>query len=235
MPIPKFAGTKGMAYANASRAAYWLARGRPDSAEHALRQGVSVGLLLADEGNMLIEQLIGIVLTSIARDALIDLYAATGDARGPALRRAVDSVIAAQEATAATQASGGATFDASSLNDAVALRSGILRLAADGNEMRGLRIEMLLLLSLAPCTNVREMVFGPGEDVQRAFERAKRTIARFPSDSALLDLIYETPERTKGYEELGKHRLLPLLRASGWALRNERLQGCSQMLLGLGT
>ena len=230
-PIPKFGGTKGIAYLNSSRAAYWLARGRPDSAEHALRQGVSVGLLWATEGNTLIEQLIGIVLTSIARDGLIDLFAATGDPRGAALQRSVDSVVAVQEEAAATQASGGGAFDAMNWSDAMALRSTILSIAGDRNEMRGLRLEMLLMLSLAPCTNARELVFGPGADVRAAFDRGKRTLARFPSDTAMLDLLYETPERSSALDIGGQHRLVPLIRAASWALRNPRLAGCSQTLL----
>lgn len=77
-------------------------------------------------------------------------------------------------------------------------------------------------------------MFGPGADVRGAFDGAKRTLARFPSDSALLDLIYETPERTSGYQADRPHRLMPLIRASSWALRNPRLAGCSQTLLVIG-
>ncbi|MEX2178964.1 MAG: serine/threonine-protein kinase, partial [Gemmatimonadaceae bacterium] len=229
LPISKFAGTKALAYANASRAAYWLARGRPDSAEHALREGVSVGLLMADEGNTLIEQLIGIVLTGIARDALIDLYAATGDPRGPALRKSVDSVIAAQDAASDTR--GTPAFAGVDGRDVVALRSAMITLAADRNEMRGLRFEMLLMLSVAPCTNARELVFGPEADVRAAFDRAKRTMARFPSDTALLDLMYESPERVRVLDGRSGPRLAPLIDAVSFALRNPRLAGCSRILL----
>ncbi|MEX2182632.1 MAG: serine/threonine-protein kinase [Gemmatimonadaceae bacterium] len=228
-PIPRFAGTKLLAYANSSRAAYWLARGRPDSAEYALREGVSVGLLLADEGNTLIEQLIGIVLTGIARDALIDLYAATGDPRGPALRKSVDSVIAAQEATSG--ALGTTAFAGADGRDVVALRSAMITLAADRDAMRGLRFEMLLMLSVARCTNARELVFGPEADVRAVFDRAKRTLARFPSDTALIDLLYESPERVRVLDWGRAPRLAPLIDAASVALRNPRLAGCSRILL----
>lgn len=234
MPVPKFEATKQLAFASIAKAAYHLARGQRDSAEATLRRTISFGFRLVDNGNTLIEQLIGIVIVGIGRDGLIEYYRSVDDPRGARLRASTDSVIAFLDARNADNTSTG-QFDGINLQDVVALRATMIRMATDETEMRGLRLEMLGMLAIAPCTNVRELIFGPAADVKGAFERVRKRAARFASDSALIDLVYDTPERL---ETLAGQRDAPVVRVSrvvGKALFNPRIAGCTTLMLDAAT
>ncbi len=91
---------------------------------------------------------------------------------------------------------------------------------------------MTLLRSLAwgPCTNAREMVFGPDADLRRVFAWARENLARFPSERALVDVIERTPERLGSLTE-GPALLVRAADALGFVLRNPRISGCTQLIL----
>jgi hypothetical protein len=230
LPIPQFTQTKLLAYASVSRAAQQLARGRRDSAEAILRGTVSVGFLMIDEGNTVIEQLIGIVITSIARQALIDYYREIGDPRGALLQARMDSVVAQVEAV--TQREAPSFFSGVDVRDAAAVRTAFGQIAADRNEMRGVRMEMLTQLTIAPCTNLREMIFGFDPELRALLDRQRTVLTRFPSDSALFDLMERGSERLSPEMVAGVRNRVKeaLAHASGAILRNKRLPGCAALL-----
>ena len=99
---------------------------------------------------------------------------------------------------------------------------------------RGERYEALRLLSAASCTNVRELLFGPGSDVTDAFRNARRDLARYPSERALVDLVHLKPEARRA--ELGFDPLQMLAVSSatvaGVVLRNPRLAACTRIVGG---
>jgi len=228
-PVPRFAGFKSMAYASIARAAYYLARNQRDSAEAALRLGVSMGFVLVDNGTFLIDQLIGIVMVAIARDGLIDYYRTIGDPRGAQLRSQTDSLIAIVDARADLAST---DVDLDTRNPVSARRS-LIRVTENTKEMRGLRYELLHTLAIAPCTNVRELVFGPDPEVLAAFDHARKNWARFQSDTAFLDMVFATPERLESLVN-GTTRGRMLVRAAGMAgemLGNKRLAGCASLLV----
>jgi tRNA A-37 threonylcarbamoyl transferase component Bud32 len=229
LPIPKFTATKTLAYASLSRAAYHLARGNRDSAQTVLRGTISVGFLLIDEGNTLIEQLIGAVITGIGRAGLIDYYNAIGDPRGAALQARLDSMVATVEEPVPESARLFQNVDA---GEVAALRDVIRRTARDPRELRGVRLEMLHVLGMAPCTNLRELVFGPAPDVTETFAYARAKLARFPSDSAVLTLIERQPETIEmPLSENAKHRWVQsMAKVVGSGLGNRRLAGCVALL-----
>lgn len=84
LPIMKFAATKEIAYANVSRAAWHLAYHHPDSAELVIRETISNGFRILDDGNMMIDDLIGVVVVGIGEQALEQLFEIT---RNPELDR----------------------------------------------------------------------------------------------------------------------------------------------------
>jgi hypothetical protein len=229
MPIPRFAGTKAYAYAGPARAAYYLARGYRDSAETALREGVSFGFAMVDNGNTLIEDLIGLVIVGIARADLVRLYALTGNPQGAGVQARYDSVRALQDQGLSTEA----WNQPLDINDPSSIRQSIIATAGDPRKLRGLRMEMLWIFGLAPCTNVKEMVFGPDGDVRRAFERARRELARFPSEQAWLDVLYHTAERTPtapGYHvDAGVRVLWGVADIAGVLLGNRRIPTCARL------
>ena len=104
----------------------------------------------------------------------------------------------------------------------------IRRIVQDQDTPRGMRFEMLNMRSGAPCTNLREVVFGPDADVRHTFDEARRTWARFASDSSLLDMMYRSSEQID--EILVDRRQRMALGPAGLVgsiLRNRRLAGCT--------
>jgi hypothetical protein len=232
LPIPRVDLTKQLAYASVSRAAYYLARGQRDSAETSLRLTIAFGFVLTDHGNTLIEQLIGIVIAGIGRSGLIEYYKAVGDPRGGLLQAKQDSAVALIESRAELKRDD--EFASMDLRDTGAMRTAMRRLARDTAALRGLRMEMFSLMALAPCTNARELVFGPDADVRESFAQGRKSWARFAADTALLDLIYRTPDILGRAVRPGNEKqklLLLAARAGSAVLRNPRLVGCTVGIL----
>lgn len=73
MPREQFNDSKALAHAAVSRAAYYVATGRPKEAEAALRTIVGYGFAMIDNGSNTLQVLIGRVITDIGRDGLHQL------------------------------------------------------------------------------------------------------------------------------------------------------------------
>jgi len=236
MPIPRFAGTKAYAYLGAARAAYYLAHSQRDSAETALREGLSFGFAMIDNENTLIGDLIGVVIVGIASSDLERLYALAGNPAGARLQAQRDSV-----RTLLDQGLGAEAWASSlNINDPRSIRRAVLRTVGDRRKLRGLRLEMLFILGLAPCTNVKEMVFGPDGDVQFAFRSLGRDLARFPSEQAWLDVLFQSAERplnASGYGSIGWGRriLFGAADVAGALLRNRRIPTCARYFSLVGS
>jgi serine/threonine-protein kinase len=230
LPIPRFAGIKNLAYMGASRAAYYLAHGQRDSAEAALREGLSFGFAMLDDGNTLIDALIGVVVVGIARTDLVRFYALTGNPAGARLQAKWDSIRATQDQALGSDAEGSTV----NVNDLRSMRRFFVETALDRRELRGLRLEMLSNLGFAPCTNVKEMVFGPDADARNAFDRVRRDLARFPSEQSLLDMTDRSVERTPSFKDsgfiggVGPRILWGVADVAGALLRNRRIPTCAR-------
>lgn len=207
MPIPRFASTKAYAYASATRAAAHLANGRPDSAEHALRSTISFGFAVNENASSLIEQLIGVVIVEIGRKGLQQFFEVTKDPRAALLAARVDSFTALSEAP------------------------------GDDSAMRGLAIERAALTAIAPCTNVRELLFGLNDEHRAELEATRRRFSRFPSDSALFDMIEAGPARfasapiNAGWIQ---RQFVNISRTAGRLTGNPRLGGCGTVMVMIG-
>ena len=241
MPLPVFAGTKELAYANTARAALYLSQGHRAEAEQTLRETVSFGLKLADQGHWNIEALLGVVVAGIGRRALEQYFALTGSPQVAVLR----------DATAAWQARlDSATTGAGTEVERVGgmsprqLRRLALSLPWDRTLPLGLRFEVVRQASFAPCTDLEEIVFGPAPDVHEVFARARRELARFPSDTALIDLIERSAAQGPpvypdvfgpqwGRRGLLEASAIALLRGTGRVLGSPRFARCGEYVLGL--
>ena len=210
--------TKEMAYAAVARAAYHVAVGQRDSAEVVLRSIVSLGFSLVDNSTLVMDQLTGLSVIAIGTDGLERFYTLTHDARAAAVR------VARREITP----SGSDRFVPVQTEQ---MRGELLARVADPKELRGVRFESLELLTMASCTNVRELLFGPRSDVRAAFEGAKRDLARNPSERALIDLLErESSSRYAiGIEESSPVRrfLVGSATIAGAVLHNQRLAACT--------
>ena len=180
MPILRFTATKELAYAGVSRAAWHLSEGRQDSAEAALRAVVSFGFVMHDNAVTSIDQLIGNVITGIGRAGLEELFAVTTDPRGPALAAAM---------AAAPRAPLPEFLQGLGLADRAAQRRVLIEAVGSGALGPGVRFQALEGLRWSSCGDVRELVAGPNAETRAAFDAARRGLARFPSEVAVVDLI----------------------------------------------
>jgi hypothetical protein len=210
LPIPKFAQTKAYAYASVARAGHYLAIGDREGAARALQSALGVGFAMVDDGNTLIEQLIGVVIVGIGRDALVQLWTLSGDPRGPALKAATDSLTRVAEAPNAPAVS-----------------------------MRGLEVERAALARLMVCSSVGGALRGPDATADREFGLRRAALARTPGEEAMFDLIGKLPAglgTAGGWFDMqttaASRALLTLGRVSGTVLRSPTLAPCTALALG---
>lgn len=217
LPISRFAATREIAYAGLSRAAHHLSAGEPERAEHALRSVLSYGFVMLDNGSTAIDALIGRVVVGIANEGLHTLYTITGNEAGAALTAPIGD---------------GAAFAPEVREGTTEQR--LIELAGDPDAPRALRMESLRALAFSTCTNVRGTLFGPSAEANAAFDNARQTLARYPSERALIDLLQDAPYRPPGREELSSRRDWLLHGAASVAstvTNNPRIQACTRMVM----
>lgn len=225
LPMLRFAGTKELAYANSSRAAYYLAIGQPERAEQALRSTVGFGFALIDNGTTAIDALIGQVILGIGRKSLEQLDAALGRNLSIARDAAPPTSLAnlPRDLETADQ-----TVDG--------LRKRLVAMSEDPMRSRALRYSALQSLAISSCTNVRDLLFGPRADVRDAFVRAKTELARFPSERAYVDLIEGAVSRYPAgpvRNGLPEQVVVGASTIAGAVLNNPRLAACSRIMLNV--
>ena len=218
-PIPSFRTSREFAYAGVARAAYYMSAGHRDSAETALRSIVSYGFAMIDNGTTSTEGLFGAVIVGVGRDALQRFYLIQHDPRAglPALAPVKSAPTAASRAVLQLSAA-----------DA---RRRLLARIEDPAVPLGERFDGLQNLSLASCTNVRELMFGPASDVTGVLGRAPNSVARFPSEQALVELQSRLPLASES-ASLGPIQSVAASAASvaGVVTRNPRLATCTRVL-----
>jgi len=221
-PIPSFKVSRDLAYAAVSRAAWYMSIGQRDSAEAVLRSIVSYGFAMIDNGSTSIEAVIGTVIVGVGRDALQRFYLIQHDPR------------AGEPALAPPPKAGVATEPMRTPPTTEEMRRRLLARIADPAVPLTERFEDLQSLSLSSCTNVRELLFGPRSDVTDVLARARHTLARFPSEQALVDLNTRMPSLSSSYGTLNPFQALLASPASvaGLVTRNPRLVTCTRILSG---
>lgn len=180
LPWPRFAEFRTAGLAQVAKAAVEVADGQQDQAEETLRELVSTGFLLMDQGPTLIDNLMGVVLANMGGDALEGYYERVGrTADLQALRWAREGA-----ADAAKKARAGLIAE-----DIHSLLQGIPNLVEDGEALRGLRWEYFATFNtLAPCINVHKMVFGPDETYSEWRLRVRDNLVRVRGEVDLFEL-----------------------------------------------
>lgn len=221
-PLPSFKGSRDLAYAAVSRAAYHMALGEPDSAEAVLRSIVSFGFTFIDNGTSGLEEVIGSMIVAIGRDALQRFYVIQQDPRAglPALARPSREVVSA--------------FDRTIPRTADDVQRRLLINIEDPTVALGVRYESLRMLSGTSCTNVRELLFGPRAETMQVVERARHSLARYPSEVALVELLTRPSYPAPNVSSPNPIRALAVSSASvaGVVLQNPRLVSCTRILTG---
>lgn len=182
LPIPRLSRVRNAQAAMVARAAVAVEDGRPADGERAIREAMTVGLLLGRDGVTLIDNLVGYVVASTAGVALESFYRATGQTeRAETLAWSLD---VAQGAAVKAQV-GLSNPDLNSLGSMPAV-------VMDTTAIRGLRWDRFVLVStLAPCLNINRIVFGPDPEYESWLRSARRSLVRFPSEEPLFEKMEE--------------------------------------------
>ena len=167
---------------------------------------------------------IGAVIVGIGRDASLQFYALTRNPSGQLLQARLDSAATGQVSPKV----------AAERRAATRTREQLIALVNDSTMPRGLRFETLSQLALLPCTNVRDLFAGPGSDVELAFARARKELARFPSEVAQVDLAsrmldHPLPRSSEGAP--GPGFALWAGSVASAIFRNPRLESCPSYVL----
>lgn len=167
--------------ASVSRAAWHLAEGRADSAIAALGMAIGFGRAIQDNAILLGDAAAGGAIVNEARDALIKLFVVTGDPRAVTVR---DAVVRARNGVVTPKVFE-YTRDRPSFDDARVELLGIVR---NPQLPRAVRVDALRSLNLQTCGSMREVLFGPRQEVRDAVAALRAQLV-YPSERAVLDLI----------------------------------------------
>ena len=180
LPFPHFTEVRYAALARAAKAVLEQIAGQPEQAETSIREIISFGFVLVDQGPTLIDNLVGVVVANIGADALEGLYEVQNrDDELETLRWARES-----STNAARAARLGLTEE-----DIHTILRGIPDIVENESALRGLRWEYLATFNmLAPCINLQKMVFGPDETYQAWLDRVEASLVRVPGDAELFAL-----------------------------------------------
>jgi hypothetical protein len=181
LPIPRFSTTRDGARAHVALAASQVQGRDAVRAERTVREVLSVGFALIDEGPTVMDLLLGNVMVRIGADGLERLYDATGRADAAETLRWVRSSI---EESLDRASLGTAAFDTEHA------LSSMPQWVLDEGIARGIRWEHLVAFtSLAPCANLNEVVFGPADSYEAWLEDARESLVRTPGEATLFDFL----------------------------------------------
>ena len=212
----EYRNIREMASAAVSRAAYHMAIGQQDSAVTILRTIVSFGFAMVDNGTTTMDEVMGNQMIDIGRVSLRQYYELRSDPR--ALSVTLANAPRALGQTKATRSIG-------------EVRASLIAIATDPTRPRGERFESLGMLRMSSCSNVRELVAGPRSDVTNAIAEARRTLVRYPSDQALLDImdVKEPPRVPEGFSNPISDLAVSAASVAGTVFHNPRFATCTRV------
>ena len=204
LPVLQFSGIRTAAASNIASAALDLAGGQREDAERRLREVISVGFLIMNHGRTTLESLIGASIVNVGRESLDAFFQATGR---PAEARAV-------------AASSDPSFEMLGDQERRRVRqdeinAALRRIVLDSTELRGLRFEMLLNYSYSPCSDLRQMLFGPDAAHRATMDSARLALVRTSSDSLIFSFV-EQPLDTRHMTRDGVPLVRERFTVSGW-------------------
>ena len=179
LPVSRFNHVRLGPQAHVGKAIHELANGDVSGAEFTIREVISVGFLMMDDGPSIIDNLLGFGLINVGAEALETFLETTE--RSTDLE-ALQQVRAAVECAARVQI----WEQASNLESVLAE---LPEVAANPATPRGLRWDLFTLTNtLTPCINLNRIVFGPDSTYADWVERVHTSLVRWPSEEALFEL-----------------------------------------------
>ncbi|MEX2466263.1 MAG: hypothetical protein WD995_05100 [Gemmatimonadota bacterium] len=182
LPSPRLFGLRAGAHAHVAAAAHELMQGRPAQAETLLRELISVGFLLADQGSTLMDNLLGHFMIREGGRALEQLFRVTG--REVDAEELVDARASAERSAARIQLP--------SARSSEAIARMLPEVVLNPATVRGVAWESFALMAtLAPCMNLNRVVFGTGEAYDDFVAAARVALVRWPSEEPIFRLAAE--------------------------------------------
>lgn len=204
LPTPGMMGIRNAARLALYRAALATADHRPAVADSLVREVIGFGLRLHDDSDQLIGALIG---TAIAREAAASLAE---------LRTATGKTADAETIRTALAGGGGVTLFADldpSLDPPVAIRHAIIAAVMANAAPRPVEWELAASLGIAPCTDLRELLYGPAPHLEAAYDVASERVEDSPHAQAAFAVV------RRGIAGVAPQGEVPLLfRPAAWAL-----------------
>jgi hypothetical protein len=170
--------------------------------------------------------MLGGVFVMRARDELVALYETTGRAaEAQPIVKALDIPFVAGDPNPPRQS-------------AAEQDSRITQLIRDSTVTPGLRWEMVTrFAAFKPCTELREIVFGPGPQYHERFAAARKALVRTPGDDALMRVAERTLETRIPDERLhgsiAQRSLLGFARTVDALTGSRRMTFCTSFLAGM--
>ena len=184
IPVVRFVNLKPSAYAELAHAALELADGHADRAEARVRAVIGAGFGLMGSRTML-EALYGVVIVGIGRNGLARVYEATG--RGQEARALTNTVLEARADFMPQR------LNASDPSERLRAMRAKMR---DPRTMPAIRWELAEFgLSYQPCGDLHQLLFGADTAHTAAYDEARRTLVKTPTDSMVFDLGARALER----------------------------------------
>ena len=220
LPIPRFVHARNAANANVAQAALDFSAGRTQEAERRLRETISAGFLMINEGRLLIENLVGANIVHSARQSLAAFYEVTGkaaDARFVSTESDPDVTIIDPMP---------ARIGVDEVNQAVS------RSILDETLPLGLRWELVLsTIKWMPCADMHQVLFGPDASYRRLVDSARASLVRRQSDSLLFSVAarVDPPPGVKArFSVWTAHR--PVARIVSTLTGKRQLEDCVSLL-----
>jgi hypothetical protein len=225
--IPKYSGIREVAYHKTAQAALLLSEGKVEDAETTLRQTLSVGLLLTDDGTTLISALVGRVVGGNGLDGLRQFYAYTGQLEKLAQVQAAETD-GAMDSDGALGALGNLPTEEEAL----------LEYLSDPDAIRAYKWESLsILLYSHTCADARGLLLGIPRELESTLRGpVRQTMVRYPGEGDLFDAMMSWAPRAARQRPGGSARYwetsasIDRLRSWGWwagqVLNNDRLSAC---------
>jgi aminoglycoside phosphotransferase (APT) family kinase protein len=225
--IPMFSSIRTAAAGHVARAVLARADGRNAEAERLLREVIGVGFNLM-QGQTMIDNMIGSLMVQMARDNLVPLYETTGRAaEAVPIRQSLDNPNPAR-VDRNNQPQLSAEQQDARINH-------VLR---DSTALPGYRWEMATrYAAFRPCTELRQIIFGPGPEYTERMDAARRALVKTPGDDALMRVAERTLETPMGDDRLhgsvAQRSLLGFARAVDALTGSRRTSVCTAFLAGM--
>jgi hypothetical protein len=215
---PRFYRMRDAIHTRFAVAALAVADGRHDDAELAIREVLSVGLLLADNGVTVIDGLIGASIAYTAAGLLGELYAITG--RLAEAERIAGTLAAVEVARAATRLGAVGGADAREMT----------RFVAAAELPRPVRWDAFAaFITIDGCLGAGRVIFGRSPDHEQWLAKVRAELVRYPADAERFDHLV-------AYGQFGRQvapRRTALERVLTASIgRPAGVQGCSEIIAG---